>query len=796
MQRPVFAKSKVLNEDIEYLKLQIQLLEHEIKLQLRFGYKYGLATSKSQLMKIQSQRSKLEALAQSHHEPIFYTSIKTGETVYNAPAKVDSSQQTKPAATLTSRDNLTLILFGNKQPRLSQKLKAQKRGQQPAAPERCSSTIKLEKPDGSLVATLDIQHKLPRLDGRKKYPSGGTSTKVKLAVNRINNEKRAIKTYIDSHSQEKFRLRALRSKYFCEKVLKQPSEVCSHGGQLTFITQWHKPLRISAIQKLPVVEQLQFLLDITHQVALFHQLDLVLNDLKRDNFVYTKDGAKMIDLDAVMHLRELRSINLSVVATAQYLDDEGFIAHIIEGDLKPHLITAGKSLDVYLLGVLFIQLLTSIRNYEITARENTDIAYFVRTYPEYARLCKGIKSTKTPEAANHPELDALIDDLTNSDRTKRPASAVEVYQRLRLLVLDNKYLAAAPLRINDLPSITKADSDAVLKDLQFINKEGPVDNLPAIQRCNNDVSFHQNTPDNAVRYDYQTLKNIKFREKVLQLGPAKVNDLPAADSSFDDTNSTANQTKVTHQSTPVTINERPPVLTNNNLQTDRIDELYRLNEQSNRYDTSSMSSQQKDTKQNRTATTDEHLSGSPSMNHQSISNDELQKLNDQFKRFVAFIIYLTPNIKANHGKYHALKKFNDIVKNINPQNPVSSDELTKLAKNFFHLSLSHIRFDLFNTTETGLKCRTVLADPYFKDLTNFLFPERNPENAYNDAAKRKLTKEGVRYRDIRRFVCGNEKNTKFFSHHNTKTDIGTWEQRPQYLQQTAVTQLANFKFRD
>lgn len=726
--------SKVLFTELQYKKMRVSRND--------FALRNEIKALDNKIMQIEFQLAKLNALSNSNIDPIFYTSIQTGETVYLAPPQVDLSQnanvlQLPPVAPAPA----SRILFARKQPRSDAKLLAKSSPNINVENDRPRSVYTLVDVDGAEKETVESEHKPRRHDGDRKYPHGGMCSKVKQSTNIANYDERAIKTFVPTPHQEKLRFRALRSKYLSEKVLHHPSEVGSHGGQLMFFTPWHKPLTFEYVWNLSVKRQLKFMLEMTYQVALFHQLDLLVLDLKFQNFVYTGKGAKMIDLDAVVHIKELEANNLSFIVTTQYLDDEALIARIVKDNFAQYLQAAGKQTDVYLLGILFVFLFNSLIEHKLGARTTPAINSFLWENEGYAHACERVIFHKKPAALAHPELIALLDDLTNQDRKLRPASAVEVYQRLRKIALDKNYLTEAELP-PELTPVTQADSHKVYEELQLVNKASENDDLPAFVCCNKDISFHQNTPDNAVRYDFQTLRNIRFREKILQLGPAKVN-ISAQDKSAAKTN-TRDITIDDTSAPPIIIREREKEIPNNNQQNNEAEDLKRLT-----------------------------------------------KL---FKQFVGHVIKISPNIDSKHGKYTALKDFNEIVKNIKDDEYVTSDELKQLAKSFFQLSLSHIRFDFINTTETGLKCRTALAESHFNDLKNFLFPERNPDTNQKPAEKRKLEKEGVRYRDIRRLVCGKENNTKFFSHRNTKTDLQKWN-AANISKDTTLNNLLRFNFR-
>lgn len=739
--------ARALDTDIDYLALIIRLRQTAIK-QLTNGVPHRnnkqITALNAEIEAINFQLAKLQVLKKSRYIPIFYTSIQTGKTIYSEPRKEDELPPAQDTATHSSTARSPDILFGYKTPRSPLKLmaKSQLSNTHEHTPA-LSSIMTLEQPDGTKLATLEIEHKdLP--PGKKhKYPYGGISSKVKRARNIKTNDERAIKSYKQHGSQELTLSRARRSKCLSDEILDIPSEVCCHGGQVTFITEWHKEISQEEVDKLTLADRLIYLLQVTYQVALFHQYDLLLMDLKLANFVYTQDGARMIDLDGVIHFKEIDSTK-GYIATTNYMDDASLRA-FVENRLQQHLKLVSKRFDVYSLGILAAEILPSIRNNILTPRNSPYFRKLVRENPLHEKAFRCVDISKKSDK-DDIALNALIDELTNSDYEKRPGSAVEVYERLRQLVLDNGYVSEDNHKLppKNLPLVTQADSDAVYEKLVQLKTDRETDHLTAIKRCNQDPSFHQNTPDNAVRYDYQTLKNIKFREKTLQLGHADVNKRPLATSYDADTESVATHSYVStsDSTTKIVVNERPP---ENNQQRD-------------------------------------------------ISLDELKTLNHQFKLFVACIIKHTPNIDSKHSKYSALKKFNEIVQTINTDQPVTADELRRLAKNFFHLSLSHVRFDFFNTTETGLKCRAVLGNEKLTKLRNFLFPERNPDNENNPTRKKTLAKEGVRYRDMRNLVCGNEKNTQFFSHKKTKVNLDNWKLRP-LEGRDEVQSLANFQFR-
>ncbi len=747
MQRSDFPYKNLLLEDITLLREFASTHRKEIQIKLTQNKHKKAKILNHALRQINLQIAKLEALKDSSLTPLFYTSIKTGVTVYNAPPNLHAVTAAATAKS-TSIAHSAPVLFSYKNPRSPEKLMAKRENRQNVLPPNKSSTITQQHPDGTTGATLAIEHKEHRLDGGSKYPYGGTCTKVKYALNSATGEKRAIKTYSATDQQVKIRNRALRSKYFSERVLNQPSEVCSHAGQLAFITEWHEPIKLEEVRKLPVEQQVKYLLEIAHQAALFHQLNLLVIDLKADNFVYTQNGAKMIDLDSVIHLSELNSPDHSHILTTQYLDDEAILAQF-SGQFNQYLNQHGKQLDVYLLGIAFAYILTSIKEFKLEARQNRQIADFVdMSYRQTDRqLLQGVTLTDKTGANTHPELNTFINQLTCASKERRPSDAIEVYQRLRQLVLDKKYLPEDQLPPATLPQVTAADSETIAKELVQINKQSKIDSLPAIVYCNNDKSFHINTPDNAVRYDYQTLKNIKMREKVLKLGPATVNK-PVAVAPAPAKTSTSEDTDTIGTMETISVHERP-------ASSHDSDDVIKL----------------------------------------VIVDEKLNRLKDLFKKFVGHIIKTAPNIDSNHQKYKALKRFNDLVQNIKDNDAIDRDQLKQLAKTFFRLSLSHIHYDLFNTTDTGLRCRSELTNDYFKDLKNFLFPERNPlEPNISDHERSLRNKEGVRYRDIRKFVCGNEKNTKFFSRKNTKSILNNWQLSNASQQAATLEDLVAFKF--
>lgn len=652
-----------------------------------------------------ASRNKMQQTLDAKILPRFYVSLSTGKTFAHLPASL------KKTSHVTNDD----VLVGIKEPRAQHKL-FDTEARETNKPDLPRSILKLQNHHGETVLRLALEH-------RSAYASGGNASKVKCGSDTSTRKQYALKQYaIDDNADRAFRL-CQGNQYFSRRLGRE-AYTCLFAGKLHFITDWI-PSIAEKPEELSLEQQLKYALWVAYEIARLHKDNVLVFDIKIENFILTEDRAELIDMENFVHQDDVENTDDLCWSPAS-LDDACALEIFRNAGLpRAEFNKQKKRFDVYALGLTLGMILTKIKKHQPVESTAPEIIDAIRAMPQFARYNYFSRLESTPLAAQHQQLNELIDKATNQDYTKRQASAVELYIQLRDIAV-----AKYGFKPDALPPVLPflSNSSQVRKDLQAIYKKTFNPMASTISHLNQTVGDSDMPAAKATRYqDYQTFQNAKMRQQIAAHADVIKHDVIHI------------QLPKDKEDEDVSVNERPSPTSRTSL---RSELLSTTRELSDLLDSGALSVDQ-----------------FPRVNivesyHPDVNQE---KINDQFKKLVRLITERAPNMKKNHAKYKALKDFNNKIQD----HQITSDQLPKLAKIFLHLGMSQVRINIFDTTEIGKDCRLLLNAPKFKALRNALFkdiPEGQP----------------IRYSDMRKLVHRSN-DASFFGSHNTPKILENWQ---------------------